>query len=66
MYNYKSLQKEVLENRKELHELREKMESLLETMEVLADRRAMKAIAESEKDFKAGRFKRWDEVKGSI
>ncbi len=63
MYNFADLKREVKENRKEMQELREKMDSLIETMEVLADKRAMKAIAQSGEDIQAGRVRKWSEVR---
>ncbi|MFH1442661.1 MAG: hypothetical protein ABIG96_01380 [Candidatus Micrarchaeota archaeon] len=66
MYSLKMLQKEILDNRREVQELKRKMDSWIETMEVLSDKRAMKAIAESERDIKAGRVKRWDDVKNTF
>ncbi|MBI5225131.1 hypothetical protein HY989_04645 [Candidatus Micrarchaeota archaeon] len=63
MYNHANVIKEIKENRKEMQELREKMESFFETMEVLSDKRAMRSLAASDRDIKAGRVHKWSEIK---
>jgi antitoxin YefM len=41
----------------------EEFESWQETMEIMADRKAMAAIAEAERDIKAGRVRSWNDIK---
>ena len=42
----------------------DEFESWQETLEIMADRQAMAAIARAERDIKAGRVRRWAEIKG--
>ncbi|MBU1197622.1 hypothetical protein KJ765_03860 [Candidatus Micrarchaeota archaeon] len=56
MYVGSSIRKELNAAKKSFEEARDAFESLQETLEVLADKKLLKGIRSSEKDFSDGRF----------
>lgn len=44
----------------------EEFESWQETLEIMADKKTMAAIARAERDIKAGRVRRWEEVRAEL
>lgn len=63
MYVDASMKKQLNVVRKSFEEAKEAFESLQETLEILADKKLLRGIRSSERDYKAGRFHKLSELK---